>query len=266
MNILSGEVIDFLESLAPLHLQEDYDNSGLLIGSSVQVVKGVMICLDCTEEVLDEAIKKGCNLVISHHPPIFYGVKKLTGSNMTERIIEKAIRHDLILYAIHTNLDNTLSNGVNEQIARKLGLEIDGILRPMAGNPDPMIGAGLLGYFPDPMTEAQFLKRLKDRMKTGVIRHSALIHRPIQKVALCGGSGSFLIEDAKKAGVEAFVTADIKYHHFFDADGVLLVCDIGHYESEQFTVELLQSLISRNFPTFAAHCTGYSTNPVQYFT
>jgi dinuclear metal center YbgI/SA1388 family protein len=261
-----SEVIEFLESIAPLQLQESYDNSGLLIGRPEHAVKGVMVCLDCTEEVLDEALAKGCNMIISHHPAIFYGVKKITGGNMTERIIEKAIRHDLILYGIHTNLDNTLINGVNEQIARKLGLEIDGPLRVMEGNPNPMVGAGLIGYFPDPMPENQFLTLLKNRMDAQVIRHTALINRPIQKVALCGGSGSFLLADAKKAGAQALVTADLKYHQFFDAEGELLVCDIGHYESEHFTIEHLQSLLSRNFPTFAAHCTGISTNPVRYFT
>jgi dinuclear metal center YbgI/SA1388 family protein len=266
MKTLCGEVIEFLESIAPLHLQESYDNSGLLIGHPERVVKGILVCLDCTDEILEEAISKGCNMIVSHHPAIFYGVKKITGGNMTERMIEKAIKNDLILYAIHTNLDNTLVNGVNEQIARKLGLEIDGPLRGMSGNPNPMLGAGLLGYFSDPLTETQFLQLLKEKMKVQVIRHTALINKPIQKVAVCGGSGSFLLEDAKKAGVQAFVTADLKYHQYFDAEGELLVCDIGHYESEQYTIQLIQSLISGNFPTFAAHCTEINTNPVQHFT
>jgi len=260
------EVTEFLESIAPLRLQESYDNSGLLVGHFDQIIRGVMVCLDCTEEVLDEALSKGCNMVVSHHPAIFYGVKKITGSNMTERIIEKAIKNDLILYAIHTNLDNTLSNGVNEQIAKKLGLMIDGPLRGLIGNPNPMLGAGLVGYFEQPMTEKEFLKKVKDAMKASLIRHTTLINKTIQKVAVCGGSGSFLTDDAKKAGVQALVTADLKYHQFFDAEGQLLVCDIGHYESEQYTIELIQSLISGNFPTFAAHCTEINTNPVQYFT
>lgn len=266
MKTLCAEVIDFLENIAPLELQESYDNSGLLIGHTEQVVKGIMICLDCTEAVLDEAIAKGCNMIVSHHPAIFYGIKKITGSNMTERIIEKAIKNDLILYAIHTNLDNTLMNGVNEQIARKLGLEIDGVLRGMAGTRNPMVGAGLVGYFREPLPEIKFLQRIKERMKCPVIRHTAFTNKPIQKVAVCGGSGSFLLEDAKKAGAQAFVTADFKYHQFFEADGDIMVCDIGHYESEHLTINLLQSLLSGNFPTFAAHCTGIVTNPVQYFT
>lgn len=135
MKTKAGEVFDFLESIAPLHLQEKYDNSGLLIGSPDQDVKGAIISLDCTEEVLDEAIARGCNLVISHHPAIFYGLKKITGSSPTERIIRKAIKHDLVIYAIHTNLDNTLTHGVNERIARRIGLDIDGILRPLTSQP-----------------------------------------------------------------------------------------------------------------------------------
>lgn len=266
MKALCAEVIDFLEGIAPLHLQESYDNSGLLIGHPEQVVKGVLVCLDCTEAVMDEAIALGCNMIISHHPAIFYGLKKFTDATITERIVAKAIKNDLILYAIHTNLDNTLVNGVNEQIAHKLGLEIDGVLRGISGNPNPMVGAGLLGYFREPMTEIRFLQLLQERMKAQVVRHSALTNRSIQKVAICGGSGSFLMEDAKRAGAHALVTADLKYHQFFDVDGDLLACDIGHYESEQYTVALIQSLISGNFPTFAAHCTGINTNPVQYFT
>jgi len=266
MKVLCSEVIEFLESIAPLHLQESYDNSGLLIGYPEQVVKGIMVCLDCTEAVMDEALAKGCNMIISHHPAIFYGLKKFTGSTITERIVSKAIKSELILYAIHTNLDNTLINGVNEQIARKLGLEIDGVLRGISGNANPMIGAGLIGYFQEPMTEMKFLQLLQERMKSRVIRHTALTNKPIQKVAVCGGSGSFLMEDAKRAGAQVLVTADLKYHQFFDADGDLLACDIGHYESEQYTIALIQTLISGNFPTFAAHCTGINTNPVQYFT
>ena len=266
MSALVGEVVDFLESVAPLHLQEKYDNAGLLIGSVSTPITGIIISLDCTEAVIEEAIAKKCNLIISHHPAIFYGVKKLTGSNATERIIEKAIRNNIHLYAIHTNLDNVLTNGVNEQIARKLGLEIDGILRMREGGTNPMEGAGIVGFFPEGLDEQSFLQRLKERMKTGVVRHTRLLGRPIERVAVCGGSGSFLIGDAIGARVQALITADIKYHQFFDAEDQLIICDIGHYESEQFTVNLLHTLISANFTTFAAHCTGINTNPVQYFT
>ncbi len=266
MKTSAAEVIEFLESIAPLSLQEPYDNSGLLIGSPDMEVSGIIVCLDCTEEVLEEAIARGCNMVISHHPAIFNGLKKITGATATERLVANAIRNDLILYAIHTNLDNTLTHGVNERIARTIGLDIEGILRQKANQPNPDIGAGIVGYFPNPVTEGQFLHLLRDLMKTPVIRHTSLINKPIQRVAVCGGSGSFLLEDARTSGVDALVTADFKYHQFFDAGGSLLVCDIGHYESEQFTIRLLQELLSGNFITFAAHCTEVNTNPVHYFT
>ena len=267
MNSTINQVAQYLESIAPLHLQEKYDNSGLLIGNRDEIVKGVIVCLDVTEEVIDEAIRRDCNLIISHHPAIFYGMKGLTGSNPTERIVEKAIKSDVAIYSIHTNLDNVLANGVNERIAKELGLTIESVLRPLTvGNEEKNKGAGVLGSFSDPMPEVIFLQLLGEKMKSKVIRHTRLLGREIEKVAVCGGSGSFLLEDARQAGAHALVTADYKYHGFFDADGSILVCDIGHYESEQYTINLLQELISMNFTTFAAHCTGIDTNPVHYFT
>ena len=267
MTTTAAELFQYLESIAPLSLQEKYDNSGLLIGNGSQLIRGVLICLDCTEEILDEAQKLGCNVVISHHPALFYGLKSLTGSNLTERVVMKAIRQGLILYAIHTNLDNVLSNGVNGQIADQLGLSVEGVLRPLMDAPDDKTkGAGVIGSFPKPMTEPEFLEVLKQRMKVSVIRHSELLGKLVQKVAICGGSGSFLLEDAMKAGAQVLITSDYKYHGFFDADGKIIICDIGHYESEQFTVNLLQKLISGKFTTFAAHCTQINTNPIHYFT
>ena len=264
MTTTVAEITRFLESIAPLHLQEKYDNSGLQVGEMDEAVTGVVICLDCTEEVIDEAVRMGCNLVISHHPAIFYGIKRLTGSNPTERIIRKAIKEDIVLYSIHTNLDNVLSKGVNERIAQHLGMKVEGILSPLENNVTN--GSGIIAMFPEPMMEVAFLQLLKERMNSKVIRHTSLLGTQISRVAVCGGSGSFLLENARKAGVQALVTADYKYHGFFDADGDLLICDIGHYESEQYTVNLLQELISGNFTTFAAHCTGINTNPVHYFT
>ena len=265
MSTTVADITRFLESIAPLHLQESYDNSGLLVGRNDTVVSGVIICLDCTEEVIDEAIRLECNLVISHHPAIFSGLKKLTDSNYTERIISKAVREDIALYSIHTNLDNVLANGVNEKIAKQIGARVKGILHP-ASLEKPETGAGIIATLEPPMMEVEFLQLLQARMKSPVIRHSRLLGRPIESIAICGGSGSFLLEKARSSGVQALVTADYKYHGFFDADGDLLICDIGHYESEQYTINLLQELISGNFTTFAAHCTGINTNPVHYFT
>lgn len=264
MNPTVKEIADFLESIAPLHLQESYDNSGLLIGTGDEIATGAVICLDCTDEVIDEAIRLGSNLIISHHPPIFYGIKKLNDRNATERIVRKAIEHDIVLYAIHTNLDNVLENGVNQKIAETLGLEIKGVLR--SGNNGEGTGSGILARFSDPKQEVEFLQLLQEKMNAKVVRHSALTGKPIRDIAICGGSGSFLLEDARQNNVQAFVTADWKYHGFFEAEGDLLICDIGHYESEQFTIQLLFELISGKFPNFAAHCTGVHTNPVHYFT
>ncbi len=264
--ITSGEVIEYLETIAPLHLQESYDNSGLLIGTGRVEVTGLIVCLDCTEEVIEEAIRMDCNMIVCHHPAIFSGLRKLNDANATERQVRLAIKNDIVVYAIHTNLDNVLAHGVNERIARHLGLEVLGILKPKSGTGLENTGAGILASFQEPMLEVAFLQLLKERMKADVIRHTALLDVPILRVAICGGSGSFLLEEARQAGAHAFVTADYKYHGFFDADGALLVCDIGHYESEQYTINLLQELISRKFSTFAAHCTGINTNPVRYFT
>lgn len=266
MSTTAGEVIAYLESIAPLHLQESYDNSGLLVGSPEQPVTGVLVSLDCTEAVLDEAVARGCNLIISHHPAIFSGLRQLTGRTYTERVVIQAIRSNLIVYAIHTNLDNVLRSGVNERIAQKLGLHDLRILRPAAGQDNGDIGAGLVGELPDPVSEVDFLAHVKNRMQTVLVRHTALSGSVISRVAVCGGSGSFLLNEAKRAGAQAFITADYKYHQFFDADGDILICDIGHYESEQFTIDLIQELILSKFSTFAAHCTGINTNPVQYFT
>jgi dinuclear metal center YbgI/SA1388 family protein len=237
----------------------------LLIGSVAEEIKGVLICLDCTDDILEEALQLNCNVIISHHPAIFYGLKTITGSNVTERVVLKAIRKGLILYAIHTNLDNILKNGVNERIAQQLGLKVEGVLRKI--NPqDNSIGAGLIGRFSKAVSEGQFLELLKEKMKTRVIRHSMLLGKPIEKVAICGGSGSFLLEDACLNEAHAFVTGDYKYHGFFEADNRIIICDIGHYESEQFTMNLLQDLIVKKFTTFAAHCTKFNTNPIHYFT
>jgi dinuclear metal center YbgI/SA1388 family protein len=264
VNTTIGQLSDYLESIAPLHLQEKYDNSGLIIGQRDTLIKNVLICLDVTEEIIDEALRMDCNVVVSHHPVVFYGMKKFNDANATERIVAKALKSDVAIYSIHTNLDNVLANGVNERIALTLGLQVESILKPLPGHTD--LGAGIVARLPQPMAEVSFLQLLGDKMKAKVIRHTRLLGRPIQRVAICGGSGSFLLEDARAAGAQALVTADYKYHGFFEADGCIVVCDIGHYESEQFTVQLIQELISANFTTFAAHCTGIDTNPVHYFT
>ena len=332
------DLIRILEQIAPPGYQEDYDNAGLIVGNPDTEIRGVLVCLDATEEVLHEAIRKGCNVVVAHHPPVFKGLKKITGATYTERTVILAIRNELAIYAIHTNLDNMYHQGVNEKIAARLGLLQSTILAPKThwqtlyvhienrfleplqqqlrseGFPEagqlvpgpedihsiwlrtdparmpllrallekvtgkstadaltmptldahPGIGAGLIGVLPQALPAEEFLDFLKIRMNTQVVRHTAPTGQPIRTVALCGGAGSFLLRHAIARKADAFVSADFKYHEFFDANQQILIADIGHYESEQFTTELLQQIISQNFCTFAAYCTQTITNPVFY--
>jgi dinuclear metal center YbgI/SA1388 family protein len=358
-------LIRALESWAPTALQESYDNSGLITGHPEQEVTGVLISLDVTEAILDEAKAKGCNVIVSHHPIVFSGLKRLTGKTEVERIIIRSIREGIALYAIHTNLDN-VAHGVNHAIATRLGLEDCRILSPMQGrirqlvtyvpeaqaeavrnalfaagagkignysecsfnqlgtgsfkpesgaNPvigqtgqrqlereerieliypdwlerDVMqalrsshpyeeiayqtwtlannhqdIGAGMLGKLPAPIKSTEFLDSLKSTMKASVIRHTALVRETVERIAVCGGSGSFLLPAAIAAGADLFLTADFKYHQFFDAEDKLIVADIGHFETEQFTIDLVTDFLRGKFTTFAVRATELNTNPVHY--
>lgn len=359
------EITDCLEAYAPLALQESYDNAGLICGSKDMNITAALICLDSTEAVIDEAIERGCNLVIAHHPIVFSGLKKFNGKNYVERVIIKAIRNNIAIYAAHTNLDN-VHNGVNAKIAGKLGLINCTVLAPQknllkklvtfcpeakaeevrtalfnagagkisnydecsfnttgtgtfragAGS-DPFvgeigkqhqekevrietiypqhvegqvlkalfnahpyeevaydliplsnthnrIGAGLIGELPEEIDEMDFLKRLKTVMKADSVRYTALRDKKVKKIAICGGSGSFLLGDATKSGADVFVTADFKYHQFFDAENRIIIADIGHYESEQFTVELFYEILKKKFSTFAVLISTINTNPIKY--
>lgn len=256
------DVVQVLEQIAPPHLQESYDNAGLITGVPDTRLTGVLFCLDSTEAVVEEAIRKNCNLVVAHHPIVFRGLKRFNGSNYVERTVISALRNDVALYAIHTNLDNVYRHGVNEKIAEKIGLRDTRILAPKPGTPE--IGAGLIGELARPVSEVDFLQHLRRSMQTACVRHTALRGRPVQRVAVCGGAGSFLVSDALRAGADVFVSADFKYHEFFDAEGRLVIADIGHFESEQFTIELLFNLIREKFPNFALHLTETTTNPVHY--
>lgn len=362
-----SEIIHFLEHFAPPSYQENYDNAGLISGDENWEAYGALISLDCTENVLEEAISKNCNLVISHHPLVFSGLKRFTGRTYVERTLIKAIKNNIALYAIHTNLDNVY-NGVNKSISNRLGLSNCRILEPkhgllrklvtfcpeshaekvrqalfdagageignysccsfnsqgsgtfMAGNdtnpyvgekgkihaePEVRIetifesikqkailkklleshpyeevaydiyplenefkntGAGMLGDLETELDEQQFLHWVRDKLKTECIRHTSFAGRKIKTVAVCGGAGSFLLPKAIAGGAQAFVSADFKYHQFFDADEKILIADIGHYESEQFTQDLIYDLLKDKFPTFALHLTKINTNPVHYFT
>jgi dinuclear metal center YbgI/SA1388 family protein len=262
-----SDIIGALEAIAPPHLQESYDNSGLLVGNAGKEVTGVLVSLDTTPDIVREAKEKNCNLIVSHHPIIFTGLKQLTGENYVQQTVIEAIRNDIAIYAIHTNLDNVLEKGVNGKIAEKLGLNECETLRPHPDHPDGFqIGAGVLGLLAQPMHEQDFLAHLKKSMQVSVIRHTALAGKSIQTVAVCGGSGSFLLPDAIRAGADVFVTGDFKYHEFFDANGRIVIADIGHYESEQFTVELICGIITDNFPKFAPDSSDRGTNPIIYYT
>jgi dinuclear metal center YbgI/SA1388 family protein len=256
------DLTDFLETLAPLHLQESYDNAGLIVGRPDQAVTGVLTTLDCTEAVIAEAINLGCNVIVAHHPIVFKGLKRFNEANYVERVVAEAIRKDIAIYAIHTNLDN-MYHGVNARFAEKLGLIDTRILIPKSAA-DSTIGSGLVGRLYAPMHWEAFVEKIHNAMQAEVIRYTKPAHVMIETVAICGGSGSFLLPAAIAAGAQAFVTADFKYHEFFDADGKTTIFDIGHFESEQFTSNLLAERLSEKFPTFAVRISGVRTNPVHY--
>ncbi|NML37145.1 Nif3-like dinuclear metal center hexameric protein [Chitinophaga sp. G-6-1-13] len=359
------EIIQVLEAYAPLPYQESYDNAGLIFGDPSWEVTNVLLTLDATEAVIDEAIARGCNLVVAHHPIVFGGLKKINGRSYVERVAIKAIKHDVAVYAAHTNLDN-VRNGVCAQMADRLGLERCRVLQPKTGllkklytfvpvadaekvraalfaagaghignysecsfnaegqgtfkggaGTDPyvgtpgerhfeteiklevifpvylesgivqalltshpyeevaydvvtldnayqQVGSGLVGELPEPMEEQAFLAWVKQQFETGCVRYTPLRGRPVKKVALCGGAGSFLLKRAIAAGADAYISADFKYHEFFDADNQIVIADIGHFESEQFTVELFYHILTEKFRNFAPLKSTIKTNPVNY--
>ena len=361
------DITNAMEQFAPLVYQESYDNCGLQVGDATAEVTGVMLTLDVTEDVLEEALNRNCNMIVAHHPVIFSGLKKITGRNYVERIVQKAIKNDIAIYAAHTNVDN-IYNGVNAKIAEKLGLINTSILTPKTNtlsklytyapadvadkvreamfaagagsigkykecsfntpgtgsfrpgegtnpaigeaggqrewvnevkievlvekhkesavlsalfaahsyeevayeliplpNTNQEVGSGMVGTLPSAMDETAFLALLRKEMKADGIRHTALMGKKIERVALCGGSGSFLLNDAIKAKADIFVTADFKYHQFFDAEGRIIIADIGHFETEQFTPEIFEMVLKKKFPNFAILLSNVLTNPVKYF-
>lgn len=358
------DITDFIENLAPVQLQETYDNAGLIIGDKNTEINQILVCLDVTENIVDEAIEKKCQLIISHHPLIFKGIKKINGNNSIEKIIIKAIKNNIAIYAVHTNLDNVI-NGVNSVLAEKLGLKNQRSLQPkkdifrklvffcpvihadrvrkaifeagagkignydscsfntegegsfkamenanpFVGEPGKLhfekeirietiypfyleskiieallqshpyeevaydiyklenyfsqIGSGIIGEI-DETDELNFLSQIKNISNCKCIRHSDLLDKKIKKVAICGGSGSFLIKDAIAAKADIFISGDIKYHDFFEAENKILIADFGHYESEQFTKDLLYTFITKKFPNFAVLISENNTNPIHY--
>ena len=269
MNKVS-EILSYITEVAPIHWQESYDNSGLLVGDANALVDKVLLALDLTEKVIDEAIENSFHLVISHHPLIFKGLKNILVDDTTGRIITKAIKHDISIAAMHTNIDNSFY-GVNRVLAEQLGLKDLQILRSsqLSAISDQQleiqVGSGMLGMLEAEISENDFLKFVKEKLNVGAIRHSEFLNKPIRKVAICGGSGAFLIDDAKRCGADVYVTADLKYHDFFDADNEILIVDAGHFETEQFTKQLFADIILKKNPKFAVQISRVNTNSVNYF-
>jgi len=254
------EIAEALENFAPLPLQEEYDNSGLQVGLTESEVSGVLLCLDVTESVIEEAHRNGLNLIVSHHPLLFHRLSRLTDANYVERCVRKAITYGISIYSAHTNLDNVIG-GVNHMIARRLGLKDITWLRRSS----EMSGSGLVGILPQELAEEQYIEFVKTVFAAECIQYNGSYGKPIRKVALCGGAGSFLIEDAVKCKADAFITGEAGYHDMFGYTGQLLITVTGHYESEQYTIDLFQELLSGWFPTLEIKRTSIRTNSIKYY-
>ena len=260
------DICSCIEEFAPLSWQESWDNCGLLVGIPNQTVHKVLLTFDVTEAVVAEAVDVQAQMIVAHHPLMLSGIKQLTGSNDMQRTIMLAIKNDIAIYAAHTNMDSA-PGGVSSRMAAKIGLTDLQVLSPQATalrNTDTQVGLGLVGILPAPVSELHFLNQLKDIFSTPVIRHTRLTGRYIQKVALCGGSGSSLLANAIRSNADIFVTGDFKYHQFADAEHDILVADIGHFESEQFVKEIFHELLIKKIATFAVHFSKIKTNPINY--
>ncbi|MBR5499036.1 MAG: Nif3-like dinuclear metal center hexameric protein [Bacteroidales bacterium] len=254
------DVTKVIEEFAPLAIQEKWDNSGLCIGSPEAPVSSVLFGLDCTPELVDEAIECGADMIVTHHPLIFSGLKKISPEDMVGEAVFKAIKAGISIYAAHTNADKVIA-GVSGAMAAKLGLHNVEILSEDGEG----TGLGVVGELPEPMTAQQMVAFVKERFGLQAMRTSKLIDCEIKKVALCGGSGGSLISAARAAGSQLYLSGDISYHNFFTQEGFMLM-DIGHYESEIEIVDILFSLVKKNFPTFAVRITqNIHSNPIYYF-
>ena len=259
MYIIS-DIIDKLNEIYLPSLQEPYDNSGIQVGYTNQPLTSALFTTDITEATIDEAIGVGANLVISHHPLIFHGLKHLTNATYIERTIIKAIKHNIVLFSIHTNADKVVG-GVSYRMAQKIGLIDTQTLIPETNNND---GLGCIGILPTAEDELNFLNRLKNIFSTRCIRHSSLLNHSIQKVALCGGSGAEFINEVIKQKADIYITADVKYHDFFSAENKIVIADIGHFESEHFTKEVFCEQLIKYFPNFVCLMADTDVNPVFY--
>lgn len=257
------KVIDALEQFAPLPLQEGFDNAGLQVGLTEAEVSGALLCLDVTEAIVDEAIRRECNLIVAHHPLIFHKLAHVTGCNYVERAVVKAIKNDIVIVAMHTNMDNA-RGGVNYKIAGKMGL-INVCFLGEQRTVEGVDGAsGVVGEFAEPMEAQAFLSLLKERFGVACIQANELLQRPIRRVALCGGAGAFLLGDAIRVGADAFVTGEMHYHEFFGHEQEIQIAVIGHYQSEQYTNEIFRDIILSECPGVRCCMAETNTNPIHY--
>ncbi|MEG1611914.1 MAG: Nif3-like dinuclear metal center hexameric protein [Alistipes sp.] len=256
------EITDVIERFAPLVWQESYDNAGLIVGRADDEVKAALLAVDVNDAVLDEAIRTGCNMIITHHPIVFHPLKRFNSANEVQRCVERAICEHIALYACHTNLDSA-PHGMSWRLASMLGVEQLRVLQPtqLAAS---TVGFGVVGELPKAIDTELFMRRMMHCTGAQVVRHSAIAKPRVQRVAVCTGSGASLIELARAAGADFYVTADLKYNDFMTPDGALTVADIGHFESEYCAIDILFDLFSENLCTFAVRRSGDSCNPVHY--
>ncbi len=256
------QVLSALELFAPLPLQESWDNAGLQLGLTEAEVSGALLCLDVNEAIIDEAISKGCNLIVSHHPLLFRGLKQISGQDYVQRCVIKAIKSDIVIVSMHTNMDNAF-DGVNWKIAERLGMTncqffaqktVDGI----------EAGSGVVGDLSSAMYARAFIELVKNQFDVQCAQCNALLTRPIRKVAICGGAGDFLLPDAISMGADAFITGEMHYHQYFGTEQKIQICVIGHYQSEQFTSEIFRDIIKRECPGVRTVIAETNSNPIVY--
>ena len=251
-----------LERFAPLPLQEGWDNAGLQIGLTEVEVSGALLCLDVNEAIIDEAVSKGCNLVVSHHPLLFHGLKTISDADSVQRTVMKAIENRVAVVSMHTNMDNA-RGGVNFKIAEKMGLtNVDFFARKTVDGIEA--GSGVVGDLPQPMDAAEFVAGVKKQFGVDCALCNELLKRPVRRVAICGGAGDFLLDDAVKAGADAFVTGEMHYHVYFGREQQIQICVIGHYQSEQYTKEIFKTIIEEECPGVPVVMAQTNTNPIIY--
>lgn len=266
MSLKIREIIAALETLAPLEWQEEWDNAGIQIGDPDRELTGLLLCVDVTEQILDEAIRKNCNMIVAHHPLLFKPLRSIQGRNYIERCVIKACKHDLLIYAAHTNLDNA-PEGVNFRLAQKLKL-IDTIVLDKKENlvsaDGKPVGMGVVGNLPAPFTPAEFVEQIRTLFDVDCIQAAKNIDKPIKRVAICGGSGASLRQKAEKAGADVLLTGEARYNDYLDAAGNILMLTIGHFESERCTIQIFYEEIRKKFITFDLNIVCVNSNPVKY--